>query len=274
MTADDGSPGIRSKGAFADAPLTVFVVSWGRPLYLWACLDALFRQTRSAARFVLLDNAHPDPLVGEVIAGFERRGMFGEVVRFPTNSLANITAAYRERLSSLGPLHAYIESDCVVAAGAGCWLAEMRGVMERNPRLGVLGSLIDPVDFVSRETALRLANGDAARASFLAKLASRERAFLEDSSWASLEADHVVPDPPFPLSCPPGRLMMLRTEVMREVGFQVDARLAGLVRDRGLLPAVTPRVRHRHLSLLNIYDYFDYDERGRNEFFTTGNGPS
>jgi hypothetical protein len=274
MTAADGSPVSPAKRVPADDPLTVFVVSWGRPLYLWACLDALFRQTRSPARFVLLDNAHPDSLVGEVIAGFERRGMFGEVVRFPCNSLANITAAYHERLGSLGPLHAYIESDCVVAAGADCWLAEMRGIMERNPQLGVLGSLIDPVDFVARETALRLANGDAARASFLAKLESPERAFLEDSSWVSLASDHVVTDPPFPISNPPGRLMMLRTEVMREVGFQLDGRLAGLVRTRGLMPAVTPRVRHRHLSLLNIYDYLDYDERGRSEFFNTGDGPA
>lgn len=247
--------------------LTVFVVSWGRPLYLWACLDALYRRTRSPARFVLLDNAHPDPMVGEVIAGFERRGMFAEVVRFATNSLTNIADAYRERLDGLGPLHGYIESDCVIEPSAGCWLAEMRGIMERNPQLGVLGSLIDPGDFVPPETAVRLAGGDSSKADFLAKLGSPERAFIEDDCWANSEVEHVVTAPPFPFGNPPGRLMMLRTEIMQRLGFQVDVPLAMRVRELGLQPAVTPRVRHRHLSLLNIYDYVDYDQRGRDEFF-------
>jgi hypothetical protein len=247
--------------------LTVFVLSWGRPIYLWACLDALYRRTRSPARFVLLDNAHPDPLMGEVIAGFERRGLFAEVVRFTSNSLTNIADAYRERLEGVGPLHAYIESDCVVEPSVGCWLAEMRGIMERNPHLGVLGSLIDPGDFVSQDTALRLAGGDSNRATFLAKLASLERAFIQDDRWADPAAEYFLTAPPCPVGNPPGRLMMLRTDIMQQLGFQVDGPLARRVRELGLQPAVTPRVRHRHLSLLNIYDYADYDESSRNEFF-------
>lgn len=248
-------------------PLTVFIVSWGRPLYLWACLDTLCRQTHLPARFVLLDNAHPDPLVDEVIAGFERRGMFAEVVRFETNSLANITAAYQERLDQLGPWHAYIESDCVVVPRTGCWLTEMQGIMQRHPQLGMLGSLIDPTDFVPPATAVRLAAGDPTQAEFLAKLQSPERGFLREPTWADSEAEFFLTEPPFPILNPPGRLMLLRTDLMRAVGFQLDASLAGMVRDRGLLAAVTPRVLHRHLSLLNIYDYPDYDQRTRDEFF-------
>ena len=258
---------VMTVGWLPEEGLTVFVVSWGRPLYLWACLDALYRRTRSKARFVLLDNAHPDPLVGEVINGFQRRGMFAEVVRFQTNSLANIADAYRERLEGVGPLHGYIESDCVIESTAGCWLGKMRSIMERNPQLGVLGSLIDTRDFVSREAALRLAGGDAMKAEFLAKLGSPERGFIEDEQWANTKAEYVVTAPPFPCSNPPGRLMMLRTEVMKRLGFQLDGRLALHVREMGLQPAITPLVRHRHLSLLNIYDYFDYDQRGRDEFF-------
>jgi len=251
----------------ATEPLTVFIVSWGRPLYLWSCLDALYRLTRSPVRFVLLDNAHPDPMVGEVIAGFERRGLFAEVVRFETNSFANITEAYAERLADVGPLHVYMESDCVIQTGAPCWLAEMRRIMEANPTIGILGSLINPTDFVSREAAVQITGGDETRAEFLAKLHSPERAFLDDSTWAAMRDDYVVTAPPCPITNPPGRLMMLRTDVMRRLGFHVDGQLAGMIRNLGLEPAVTPRVRHRHLSLLNVFDYLDYDQRGRDQFF-------
>jgi len=253
-------------GGHADA-VTVFVTSWGRPLYLWACLDALFRLTRSGARFVLLDNAHPDPLVGEVIKGFWKRGMFEEVIRFDTNAFSNFTQAYQDRLSGIGNLHVYVESDCVIVDRPTCWLAEMRGIMERHPHIGFLGSVIDPVDFVDRDTALRLAGGDAKAAEFLAKLASPERALRTEPSWSSPDREFFVTDPPCPLPNPPGRLMMLRTPLMQELGFQLDGSLAVLVRQRGLLPAVTPRVRHRHLSLLNVFDYGDYDEQHRNSYF-------
>ncbi len=250
-------------------PLTVFIVSWGRPLYLWVCLDALYRQTRSPVRFILLDNAHPDPLVGEVIAGFERRGMFAEVVRFETNSLENITEAYRARLPGLGPVHAYIESDCVVDARRNCWLADMRGIMEKTPQIGVLGSLIDPTDFVPHDVAVRLAEGDVDKAEFLAKLRSPERNFEGEQTWADEGVDYFLTESPFPIHNPPGRLMMLRTDLMQEIGFQLDAVLAGMVRERGMLPAVTPHVRHRHLSLLNVYDYLNYDKRYQNDFFAS-----
>ncbi len=250
-----------------DDPVTVFVASWGRPLYLWACLDALHRLTRTAARIVLLDNAHPDPLVGEVIAGFERRGLFAEVVRFSTNAFDNIRNAYRERLAGIGPLHIYLESDCVIQPAAGCWLAEMRRIMRDHPGIGVLGSLIDPADFVPPAEAVALAGGDPAAAAFLAKLGSPERAFRDAPEWADATREFFLTEPPCPIHNPPGRLMMLRTQVMQQLGFQLDNALAALVRGRGLQPAVTARVRHRHLSLLNIYDYLGYDESVRQGFF-------
>ncbi|MDG2046048.1 MAG: hypothetical protein P8J79_02450 [Halioglobus sp.] len=248
-------------------PVTVFIVSWGRPIYLWACLDALYRQTRSAVRFVLLDNAHTDPLIDDVIAGFERRGMFSEVVRFKTNSVDNIAQAYCDRLTDLGPLHAYIESDCVIESVSGCWLSEMRRIMEKNTQIGMLGSLIEHSDFVSDKVALRLTDGDAGKADFLAKSKSPERKFMESTSSIDMSQDYLLTEPPFPIRSPPGRLMMLRTDVMKKIGFQVDMVLADMVKARSLHAAITPKIRHRHLSLLNIYDYPDYDEAQRVDFF-------
>ena len=258
----------RQTGADPSAePMTVFIISWGRPIYLWACLDALYRKTQSAVRFVLLDNAHADPVVDDVIVGFERRGMFSEVIRFKTNSVENIAQAYYERLTDLGPLHAYIESDCVIESASDCWLAEMRRIMEKNTQIGMLGSLIEHSDFVSDEVALRLTEGDLGKADFLAKSKSPERKFMESTSLVDMSQDYLLTEPPFPILSPPGRLMMLRTDVMKKIGFQVDMVLADMVKARGLHAAITPKIRHRHLSLLNVYDYPDYDEAHRTDFF-------
>ncbi len=260
----------QSRQAVPDPPLepmTVFIISWGRPIYLWACLDALYRHTLSAVRFVLLDNAHTDPLVDDVIAGFERRGMFSEIVRFETNSFDNIAQAYCDRLTDLGPLHAYIESDCVIESASDCWLSEMRRIMETNTQIGMLGSLIEHSDFVSDKLALRLTGGDADKADFLAKRKSPERKFMESTSSIDMSQDYFLTEPPFPIRSPPGRLMMLRTDIMKKIGFQVDMVLADMVKARSLHAAITPKIRHRHLSLLNIYDYPDYDEAHRTDFF-------
>lgn len=249
------------------SPITIFFISWGRPLYLWQSLDALWRYTQTAARVVLLDNAHPDPLVGEVINAFERRGLFSEIIRFPTNNISNITSAYKERLKEAGPLHVYLESDAVICESSYCWLYEMRRIMEENPNIGMLGSLIDDRDFVDPEVALKLTGGDAVAAEFLAKLCSVERKFINAPRWADTSRDFFFTEPPCPIGNPPGRLMMLRTDIIRENGFQIDSILAESFKARGMKTAVTAKVRHRHLSLLNIYDYNDYSREQRNDFF-------
>ncbi|MEB3334200.1 MAG: hypothetical protein VKP70_04375 [Cyanobacteriota bacterium] len=247
--------------------MTIFLASHGRPLYLWACLDALWRLTQSAARVVLLDNAHPSPLMGEVIAGYQRRGLLAEVIRFPTNSWDNIQQAYRERLTQVGDVHIYMESDVVIQERAGCWLGEMVRILRAHPEIGMLGSLIDPRDFVSAEIALALTGGERKAANFLAKLQSPERGFLHAPEWAETSRDFFPTEPPCPIPNPPGRLLLLRTAAMREIEFLPDGQLAQAFRDRGMRPAVTPLVRHRHLSLLNIYDYNTYSGEARNSYF-------
>jgi hypothetical protein len=252
-----------------EPPTTVFVISWGRPTYLWCCLDALWRLTRSRARVILLDNFHPDPLVGRVIEGFDRRGLFSEIVRFRDNSFENIKSAYRERLAQAGPSHVYLESDAVISRAPGCWLAEMDRIMHANPHLGMLGSLVETGDFVDAPTALGLAGGDPRQATFLSKLESFERRFAESVEWANEGRDYFYAEPPCPVGNPPGRLMMLKTDFMRENGFEPDIQLAAAFRRRGLRPALTARVRHRHLSLLNIFDHADYDNEHRDKFFAS-----
>ena len=59
----------------AQAPIAVIILSWNRPLYLWAALDSLYRHTRQPARFILVDNNSDDPGVRDVVTGFTRRGI-------------------------------------------------------------------------------------------------------------------------------------------------------------------------------------------------------
>ena len=220
----------------AEMPTTVFVISWGRPIYLWCCLDALWRLTRSKARIILLDNFHPDPLMSQVIGGFERRGLFSEIIRFPDNSFDNIKSAYIERLADAGPFHVYLESDAVINCTCGCWLSEMTRIIRANPHIGMLGSLIETGDFVDEPTALRLAGGDARQALFLAKLGSLERRFADSAEWADEGRDYFFAEAPCPIGNPPGRLMMLNTDFMRENGFEPDIALAASFRRRGFRP--------------------------------------
>jgi hypothetical protein len=243
-------------------------VSWGRPIYLWNCLDALWRFTKIPAKFILLDNFHPDPLVGDVISGYQRRGLLDEVVRFDTNHVHNLATAYSSRLKDTGPLHVYMESDVVIAESTPCWLSQMKRIMDANPQIGLLGSLIDSRDFVPKETAIELVGGDLKAAENLAKLNSPERQFIPPTRTMDFEQDFITTEPPFPLTNPPGRLLMIRSEVIGKIPLRTDSRLANHVRSLGMDVAITPKVRHRHLSLLNIFDYPFYASHvHRSSFF-------
>lgn len=259
---------IQPQTTVQEKPITVFVISWGRPIYLWACLDALYKNTRSAMKVVLFDNAHPDPLVSRVIEGFERRGLFDEVVRFKTNTSDNIVKAYEERLVDAGPLHVYLESDCVILCESGCWLAEMKSVMDSQPKLAMLGSLIDPTDFVSEDKAIALTGGDKESSNFLSKLHSPERAFIQDSPMEDEALGYIPIGKDSAISNPPGRLMMLRTSLMQQVGLKLDVKLARYFTEQGFSTGISAKVRHRHLSLMNIYDYWDYSADQRTAFFS------
>jgi len=254
-------------------PTTVVIASFGRPAHLWACLDALYRKTRSQARFILLDNWHPDPGMDAVIEGFSRRGLFAEVHRFPTNSPDNLRHAYAASLAAAGDEHVFMESDAVVSCESGCWLAEMLRIFRSSSNIGMLGSLIDCEDFLPEDGSPSLRSNDG-QTRFLAKLDSPERRFKAGDVWHSTERDFFLTEPPCPIANPPGRLLMLRTDTMRECGLIRDRALATRFREMGFQPAVTARVRHRHLSLLNIFDYPDYDVPARNRFFDDLNSPS
>jgi GT2 family glycosyltransferase len=233
-------------------PITVIILSWNRPIYLWACLDSLFRYTRRSARFILIDNHSSDPEIDNVIRGFSKRGMFHKVERTESNSWEAVSELIYQYGTSCSEYFAFVESDVVVFDTYPCWLSRFCAAMDANPNLGMLGSYIDGRDFIDPATARTLApEMHADRLAFLIKEHSPERQLP-----LAPPSDEVIE--PFN---PPGRLLMLRGSALeRFPGLWEDWYLYLKLKEIGIEAGIATTVLHRHLSLLNFFDYPDYGE--------------
>jgi hypothetical protein len=160
-----------------------------------------------------------------------------------------------ERLPAIGPYVAHVETDVIVEVTNPCWLSRMAALMDANPRLAMLGAAIDTRDFVSLDEARRIEpTADERRLKNLIKLGSNERGQdLAVSKGQSIFS-------PYP---PAGRLLLVRTEALAKVGAGDDGGLHRKFIEAGYQTGIAAGVRHRHLSLLHIYDYpeYDYDRR-------------
>lgn len=243
----------------------VFILSWERPIYLWVSLDSLHRRTRTPCRFVLVDNGSTDPLVRDVIAGFERRGMFHAVHLLDSNEPGNFAAVLEDYLPRVGSHFAYVESDISIEAPVdGCWLGTLLALAEEDPKRAMLGSYCDPRDFPDVVVTRRL----------FPEL--DEEAYLRLVKAASPERTLPVVPPDEPLISPfnpPGRILLLRTEAIAPIGMRADAELHLALIEQGWRTGISTAVRHRHLSLLHVFDEPSYDTAGRTAFFAEFGGP-
>lgn len=238
------------------APL-VFILSWERPLYLWACLDSLYRNTRVPCRFVLIDNASRDPLVRQVIRGFDARGLFHSIRWRDENTPEALAEAVHAHRGELGDYFGFVESDVVALPTDPSWLETYLALTRANPKLAVVGSLVDRSDFVDpAEAARRFPELRAEQLEFLIKSKSPERR-LQDAY------DEPLIDP----TPPPGRLLFLKTAFIDRVGILRDKHMYEAARRLGYEAGIATGVRHRHLSFQNIFDYPDTDPGVRNAFF-------
>lgn len=231
-------------------PVYVMLRSWNRPLHVWASLDAFYRATTTPCRFVLLDNASTDPQVAPVLDAFERRGMFHAVHRMPTNDPANQEDLFARYRSEMGAFVVLADADVVVAPTDPDWLARMLAIMRRRPALGLLGSALDLSDFVSMERARTVAP-------HLPESVLRElvKARSPERRQPPIGGAEVIN--PYP---PAGRLLLARTAALDAAGAVVDnRRLCAAVEAAGYEVGIASAVVHRHLSLLNLYDYPEYD---------------
>ncbi len=248
-----GSRGSRTE----EPPVPVFILTYNRPLYLWACLDSLYRNTRFPARFILADNASEDPLVREVIRGFERRKMFHAVHLCAENTTDRLKWMLEQHRGELGEFFAFVECDVVVRDSEEGWLGPMVRLMRKDPKLWMLGSLIDKTDFVDPEFARTVdpALSDEER-EFLVKARSPERQAVD------MRKELIEPHNP------PMRLLLLRTELLKQVVIRSDYEIYCDVKRLGYKAKIATNVVHRHLSLMNLYDYPRYDAAHRETWVT------
>jgi len=232
-----------------DEGVFVFIRCWNRPLFLWSCLDSLYRHTRSKCKFVIIDNASTDPMVKLVIAGFQRRSMFYGVHFMPTNDGSNQEKIIQQYRSELGEFFFLLDADICISPGKDCWIANMLRVARRHPKLGLLGSCIDTSDFVSfAEAAALEPDLNEVAINELIKGKSVER------SYTPVDNELINP------FRPPGRLLLVKSALIDKIGVPVgNKRICDAAVKAGYEYGMTPLLIHRHLSLLNIFDYPDYD---------------
>lgn len=242
--------------------MKLFLLSRNRPLFLWACLDSLYRLTRSPVAITVIDAASDDPLVGEVLDGFDRRGLFERIIRLDSNDPGRVWATIAGLVDAEDEVIGYIESDVVIEAGPyPCWLARMETLLRADKGLAMLGSAIVKDDFVSLETARRLLPGAD-------ETVLRELIYAGDPECRQdvAEADG---EPVFSPHNPAGRLLLLRSAALREFGPATDSDMHERLLELGWTSGISTEIRHRHLSLLNIFDYPGYDVRKRNAYMAS-----
>ncbi|MDD2860583.1 MAG: hypothetical protein PHI71_05860, partial [Acidiphilium sp.] len=239
--------------------MKVFILSRNRPLFLWSCLDSLYRLTQTQCEFIIIDSASDDPLVRPVIDGFERRKMFSEIIWLKRNEALLVRAAIAERLSAADEYFAFVESDAVLLGGAySCWLSRMRDLMDADPMLAMLGSFDDMADLVSMEVARQIVP-DATDEELLILTHNK---YYRPDLYDKVDMTKPVVSP----HNPSGRLLMLRTPIVLSVGGSSDSDLHDRLIQLGYKTGISTQVRHRHLSLLNIFDYPSYDTSKRRRF--------
>jgi hypothetical protein len=192
--------------------------------------------------------------------------MFSQIIRAPRNHPQELWQTARKLIAGAGAFVGYVEGDVVVEDHDPCWLGAFVALMEQNRRLAMLGSAIDKRDFASWERARALEpNLQEEQLAGLIKLHSPERD-QEVSTDDPRGLDH-------PHS-PPGRLLLMRSDAIARVGIGTDEPLDRKFHQAGYETGIATGVRHRHLSLLNLFDYPQYDIVNRNAFMKSMNDVS
>jgi len=222
-----------------------FILSWERPIYLWACLDSLYRNTRRDVNFVLVDNNSQDPLIKSVIQGFVKRQMFHDVRMCRKNDPLRLRKLFRKYEKQIDEFFYFVESDCVVPESP-CWATEYERIYRAYPGTGMVGSFPLTDDFVDpeliREQSPAFSDEQIA---FYSKSSSPARTREVDPSLEVLDDANLNP---------PGRLLLLDKKAVQECGIHCDSVMADTFRTEGYRCLFATRFRHRHLSLLNYFD--------------------
>jgi GT2 family glycosyltransferase len=236
----------------------IFILSWNRPIYLWVCLDSIYRHTIKPCRIVIADNNSTDSMVRDVIRGFEKRNLFYQVHFFEDNDPMRFKKLIDLYWNEISDYFVLIEGDIEILpiSGGGCWLERMVSYMESNKNLGSVGSVVYKPDFISIEEAKKLEPDLTDEAlNFLIKAKAPMRNYKP------------VDAPLFDPHNAPLRLLMLRKSAYEKIEFGRDTYIYKQLKALGYDAMISTEIIHRHLSLMNLYDYPDYSCKDRNSFF-------
>lgn len=228
--------------------IPIIYLSWERPLYLWSSLDSLGKCNTSKSQILCIDNNSSDSLVSKILNSFKKKGLIDQILFCKKNSPFNLTKQIDKILKTSCKYFIYFESDVKIESEYKNWFKIYFDLMEKNPKLGLLGSLCDKSDFIDSTDMNK-------KYKRILKTESPEKNTF-------LNPEFEFSDP----FNPPGRLIIVRTQAVKEVGWASDAQLYKKMKDGGWASGITPLVVHRHLSLQNYFDYPEYDMDNRDKF--------
>lgn len=237
-------------------PYKILMSVHGRPIYTYMTLDSLQRATRSPYRLTVIHHRTEPTENDEILEVFQRRGVVHRVVEQTDEEFD--WAAYMQVLTeSLEPEDEFIfflEDDVVIEPAQTCWLDSMAGAMQADPRLALVGAAIDKSDFIDPVALAAELGRDLDPHELQAiKANSPERKQAFDAG-ETIYTRHTVA----------GRFCGLRLAAWTEDLPNIDTLFDRALKERGWKTGILAAVRHRHLSLLNYYDYPAYS-RLRNE---------
>lgn len=224
-----------------------FIQSWERPLYLWPTLDSLFHHTQKELKFVIMDNNSQDPLVHQIIAGFERRGMFEDVLLFKDNNPQRMNDVFKDYRSKIDEFFYFCENDVIVPSNI-CWATNYEEIYRAHEKVGMIGSTCELYDFPSVEQVM---------AAF-PDMEGRERIFYTKENVPEMRIETLDTSKlgeKSILKNPPGRLVLIDAAALDQTGYQTDFALATKMQEIGYDWLISTGFRHRHIALAQAFDY-------------------
>lgn len=234
-------------------PHMILMLVHDRPIYTYMTLDSFQRATQSPYALVVFHHLSADPLVQKVLDSFVARGVISEIVEISDEHVdyPSILAAAMARGLGEKEFFYFLENDVVIEKADRCWIDRMQAAFRADPGLAMVGSAIDTSDFIDPEVlAAQMGRPLDEHELEVIKARSPERGQRFENGTMVGTVHNV-----------PGRFLGLRTKAITEGVLNVDWLMDAALRQRGWKTRILHDVRHRHLSLLNYYDYFDYYQR-------------
>ena len=229
----------------SEKKIKIFIISKDRPIYLWNCLDSVYRLKSDHSEVILFDNASNNETL-EVIKSFDSRNLFKKLYLFDKNDkdIFHKTILHE---NCGGEYFIFIESDVeILTKNFDLILLKL---MEENKSYGFIGSRIYKEDFHEIIDTNKNEN-------HLLKKFSPEKNYNFDMS---LKINNLQP---------PGRLVIIKKGLFTNFNKPLnDSDFHNYVLQKNHKCGISTEVLHRHLSLLNYFDYPQYNMKNRNNYF-------